>query len=307
MISLPKAVAGDGVGLPTERLLALRHAVRRSAVAPRAVTALPGGLVVRRRGRGLEVDDIRAYAAGDDIRHLDRNTSARTGVPHIRLFRDERERTLILLVDLRASMLWGTRRAFRSVVAAEAAALAGWRAVDAGSRVGLVAFGANEPVVVAARGRERGMIAVCGGLALAYAEAMRKAESGAATSPRLELVPALDLLSRLAPRGASILMATGLDDPGDGFDAAAGALCRRVDVGAALVIDAFEREASSALYPFVAGGGVRLGRIAAGFDLASDARIQRLTALRIGVAPVLATDSPEDVLASLERLDGERS
>ena len=107
----PERRLGAGATIDAERLLALRHLVRAGRAEPRALTALQGGFVVRRRGRGLEVDDIRVYAEGDDPRHLDRNTTARTGVPHTRTFRDERERTLVLMVDLRPSMLWGTLRA----------------------------------------------------------------------------------------------------------------------------------------------------------------------------------------------------
>ena len=65
-------------------------------------------------------------------------STARTGEPHVRTFRDERERTLLLLVDLRPSMLWGTRRALRSAAAVEAAALAGWRALETGGRIGFI-------------------------------------------------------------------------------------------------------------------------------------------------------------------------
>lgn len=308
MTALPAPdTAEAGVDLPVEHLLGLRHVVRADIAVPRALTALPGGFVVRRRGRGLEVDDIRVFAEGDDVRHIDRNTTARTGIPHVRTFRDERERTLILLVDLRPSMLWGTRRAFRSVAAAEAAALAGWRAIDGGGRVGLVAFGTGDPVVVPARGRDRGMIAVAGGLAHAHAQALRDAASTAQDRSEPPLAAALDLAARLAPRGASVLLASGLDQPGAGFDEAAGALTRRADLAALIVVDAFERRASPDLLPFVdASGTRRLGRVAETFDADRDPRFTRLRRLGVDAVPITTTDEPATMLAALEALDGSR-
>ena len=296
----------DGVALPTERLLALRHLIRAEAAVPRSLTALPGGFVVRRRGRGLEVDDIRVFAEGDDIRHIDRNTTARTGVPHVRTFRDERERTLILAVDIRPSMLWGTRRAFRSVAASEAAALAGWRAVDGGGRVGLVAFGAGDPTVVPARGRVRDMIAVAGGLAAAHAEAvatgLRRGDARASS-----LAEALDLIGRIAPRGAMVVLASGFDRPGEGFDEAVGRLGRRTHVAALVVVDAFERQADGALYPFVDETGAgRLGRVGAPFDPARDPRFERLRRLGVDAVAIDASAPPEAHVAALEALDDVR-
>ncbi|MFD1333947.1 DUF58 domain-containing protein, partial [Methylopila musalis] len=102
---------------------------RRGASGPRRLAARPGGVVTRRRGRGSEIDDVRPWTDGDDIRHIDRHATARTGELHARTFRDERERAALLVADFRPAMLFGTRRAFRSIAGAEALALLGWRAV----------------------------------------------------------------------------------------------------------------------------------------------------------------------------------
>src|SRR3954454_20368782 len=138
-----------GVSIDTEALLRLRHLVAqaRSLRADRT-TALPGPIVTRRRGRGSEPDDIRLWSHGDDIRHIDRNTTARTGVPHVRTFRSEQELTTLLIADFRAPMLFGPRRAFRSVAAAEILGLAGWRAVGIGGKVALLAVGGPEPLFI---------------------------------------------------------------------------------------------------------------------------------------------------------------
>lgn len=129
-----------GVDLDIDALLHLRRLAYRMR-SPRAPprSTLPGGIAHKRRGRGLEAHDIRQWSDGDDIRHLDRNVTARTGIPHVRSFHDEREPAILLVADFRPSMLFGTRRRLRSVAAAEALAMLGWRAISDGGRVALAA------------------------------------------------------------------------------------------------------------------------------------------------------------------------
>jgi uncharacterized protein (DUF58 family) len=276
-----------GVAADTETLLKLRHLARAERTGQHRLTGMPGGFVSRRRGRGLEADDIRAYFEGDDIRHIDRNVTARTGVPHVRTFRDERDRTILLVADFRPSMLWGTRRAFRSVAAAEALALSGWKAVDAGARVGLFAFGAGEPVYVPARSRERGMIAVAGGLAAAHRAAFSNAEE-----PALEL--ALEKAGGLVPPGGTVLLATGLDDPGPAFDAIAQRLRTRARLIVLLIVDAFEASPPMGRYPYATEGhALAWASIGARKAGNIDARVARLQRLGIEFTLIGAGNGPE--------------
>lgn len=92
------------------------------------------------RGRGMEFSEVRRYVPGDDVRTIDWRVTARTGTPHTKLFQEERERPVVLLVDQSATMQFGTRRAFKSYAAAEAAALLAWAAAAKGDRVGGLVF-----------------------------------------------------------------------------------------------------------------------------------------------------------------------
>lgn len=299
------SLSARGVAADTEHLLSLRHLVRNLPERRLAPTGLPGGFVTKRRGRGLETVDIRVFSEGDDIRHIDHNTTARTGVPHVRTFRDERDRSVLLLADFRPSMLWGTRRAFRSVAAAEALAIVGWRAVEAGGRVGLIAFGAGEPVFVPSRGRERGMIAVVGGLAAAHRAAL-EAASETPTDEGRPLDDMIELAIRLAPTGGSVFLASGLDDEGEHFDQFAAALNRRAALTMLLITDAFEHRPPAGSYPFMTRAG-RVGWasfLANRFSAAPDPRIDRLAHLGIAVVPIDAGRGPEAMVAELEKYDG---
>lgn len=100
----------------------------------------------RLRGRGLSFEELRHYQPGDDVRMMDWRTTARLRVPHVRVYNEERERPVLLVVDQRAPMFFGSRLAMKSVVAAEIAALAAWRTLLAGDRVGGIVFNENEIV-----------------------------------------------------------------------------------------------------------------------------------------------------------------
>ena len=114
------------------RLNATPHRPHHSILAGRHASRL--------RGRGLNFEEIRAYVPGDDLRHLDWKASLRVGRALVRSYTEERDRPALFVVDQRISMFYGTRRAMKSVVAAEVAALAAWMSFQAGDRAGAVLF-----------------------------------------------------------------------------------------------------------------------------------------------------------------------
>lgn len=106
----------------------------------RVAARLSGNYVSAFKGRGMEFDEVRPYAAGDDVRSIDWRVTARTGRPHTKLFREERERPVLLWVDYRRPMFFGTRQCFKSVLAARAAALLAWSAAQHSDRLGGLIF-----------------------------------------------------------------------------------------------------------------------------------------------------------------------
>lgn len=92
------------------------------------------------KGRGMEFDEVREYMPGDDIRSIDWNVTARAGHPYIKKFSEERELTLLLVVDHSASGAFGTRGSLKAEKAAEACALLAFSAIRNNDRVGLLSF-----------------------------------------------------------------------------------------------------------------------------------------------------------------------
>jgi uncharacterized protein (DUF58 family) len=113
----------------------------------------------------MEFAESRIYQPGDDVRSIDWRVTARTGRPHTKLFQEERERPVILLVDLGASMFFGTRTAYKSVVAAETAALMAWAAMHGGDRVGALVAGRSAHMELKPVAGRRGVLRVLRALA----------------------------------------------------------------------------------------------------------------------------------------------
>ena len=105
-----------------------------------ARSAITGGHGSRFRGRGMDYLESRSYQPGDDIRCMDWRVTARTGRAHVKLYHEERERPVVVMIDLGPGMFFATRGAFKSVIAARAAALIGWAAISNGDRIGALLF-----------------------------------------------------------------------------------------------------------------------------------------------------------------------
>lgn len=92
------------------------------------------------KGRGMEFEEVREYAFGDDIRDLDWRVTARKSEPYTKVYREEKDREIVVLLDLSASMIFGTKNELKSVTAAKLAALIGWMTLKNKDRFGLLLF-----------------------------------------------------------------------------------------------------------------------------------------------------------------------
>lgn len=92
------------------------------------------------KGRGMSFDEVRVYTPGDDPRTIDWNVTARTGQPHVKVYTEERELSVLILMDTSGNMGFGTRGAQKRRVAARLAAMMAFSAIKSGDRVGLITF-----------------------------------------------------------------------------------------------------------------------------------------------------------------------
>ncbi|MEZ5797748.1 MAG: DUF58 domain-containing protein [Paracoccaceae bacterium] len=236
--------------------MALEGVALRAGGEAASLAERPGATATRRRGQGHEIREIRPFAEGDDPRHIDAAASARSGSPHVRSFHEDRERSLLLIADFRAPMLWGTQGRLRSVAAAQALAIAGWRAVLQGGSVGVVALTDAGQQAQPPRPRHRGMALVASCLERAHALALDH------RGPVLPLAPELLRAMRQAPRGAALVVATGLDSPGEGLDQALAEMRQRGPLRLILVEDAFELDPPALALPHLGPQGPAYARFA---------------------------------------------
>ena len=199
------------------------------------------------RGGGLEYEESRPYAPGDDVRSLDASATARTGVPYVKIFREERDRSLLLALDVSGSMGFGTAGASKAATAAHALALLASAAGRAGDRIGMLAFdGRVRAETPLARGRAQS--------ARLIQLAMRAAAESRGPT---DLTAALRALRRRGLRRAIVVLISDFRDPAlQGGDPGPlrrelAALARDNDLVAAVVLDPREQE-------LVAAGGVRV-------------------------------------------------
>jgi uncharacterized protein (DUF58 family) len=132
----------DGVYVSTDHLVALEANARDLAFVQKARShqQLAGRMQSAMRGRGLSFEELREYLPGDDIRSIDWRVTARTNKPVVRVYSEEKERPALIVVDQRINMFFGSRRAMKSVTAAETAMLCAWRILGSGDRVGGFVF-----------------------------------------------------------------------------------------------------------------------------------------------------------------------
>ena len=131
-----------GAVISLQQLLVQRYAAKtlEYIAHTRSIAGISGLHLSKMRGRGIDFEEFRPYQPGDDIRLIDWRVTARTSRPFTKVFREERERPVIIAVDQTHNMYFGSQIAFKSVIAAQAAAVFCWLAIDNGDRVGGLVF-----------------------------------------------------------------------------------------------------------------------------------------------------------------------
>jgi len=158
--------AGDGIHLTAAELIALRprcHALRLP-MRQAAASALAGAYRSRFRGRGVDFLESRNYQPGDDIRNMDWRVTARTGRAHTKVFQEERERPVLVVLDAGPSLFFGTRTRLKSVAAGQFAAAVAWSAVRRGDRIGGFLFAPGRHRELRPAGGRRGAMRMIQGL-----------------------------------------------------------------------------------------------------------------------------------------------
>lgn len=181
------------------------------------------------KGRGMEFEEVRPYQVGDEIRTIDWNVSARVGEPHVKLFREERELTVMLAVDLSGSQSFGTQQQLKRELLAEIAATLAFSAIRNNDKVGLICFTDRVEKFVPPRKGPKHVLRIVRELL-----ALKPEGRGTAVGPAIE-----ELDRVLRKRGVVFVLSDFMDD---GYERALRTASRRHDVIPILVSDRREEE-----------------------------------------------------------------
>ncbi len=192
----------NGIDVTVQELLGYQQARVNVDLSPkRAVQAkLAGSYLARSKGRGMEFDEARHYQPGDDIRSIDWRVTARTGKTHTKLYREEKERPVLLVTDLSQAMRFGSQLLYKSVQAAHLSALLAWAAIERGDRVGALLFTGSTHREFRPKMRAKAALALLGEIVRLH----NQADNGG----HMDLTDACARLRRMAHPGAKIAIIT---------------------------------------------------------------------------------------------------
>ncbi|MDP5208648.1 DUF58 domain-containing protein [Microbulbifer sp. 2205BS26-8] len=221
-------------------LVQLRYAARQLQLfQPRlARSDQAGNLLTRYRGRGMNFEEVRGYQAGDDVRSIDWRVTARTGKTHTKLYQEERERPVVILLDLRSPMFFGSHRAFKSVAASGIAAALGWAGLLHSDRIGALLFSDREIDTVRPRRSHHAVLAMIHSMV---------ARAGELSSPVAEngshsLKTLLEEARRIARPGSALFLISDCHDLNEPCSQPLYLLSRQADLQVIRVTDPLEQK-----------------------------------------------------------------
>lgn len=233
----------DGAYCSVSGLLRERfHARGLTLFAPHPVkSAQAGRFRTRFRGRGVDFEEVRLYQPGDDIRSIDWRVTARTQVPHTKLYSEERERPVYLLCDQRSAMFFGSVQHFKSTLACHIASCIGWAALASGDRVGSLVFGDHSFRDSRPRRSKHAVLQ----LIQLLDEYNHKLNSPVAQNQPISLAQMLSDSRRIAKPGSALFVISDFTDLDSAAEKELFHLSRHLDISLIQTFDPLERRLAS--------------------------------------------------------------
>lgn len=218
-----------------------------------ARSLLTGGERTRFRGRGIDFEEVRLYQPGDDIRTIDWRVTARTQVPHTKVFREERERPVFMVADQRANMFFGSQRCFKSVLSAHICAVLAWAALGNSDRVGGLVFGDHNQRDIRPRRSKHAVLELLHQLR----DYNNRLQSPVAPAEGIDLMEILADTRRIAKPGCALFIVSDFHDFNEACEQQLFELARHTDVTLIHVFDPLERQLASNSRLTISDGTVR--------------------------------------------------
>ncbi len=225
----------NGVELNLQQMLYYRSKTALMNLTPRKTVQakMAGSYLAKTKGRGMEFDEARHYQPGDDIRAIDWRVTARSGKTHTKLYREEKERPVFVVVDLSRDMHFGTQFVYKSVQACHLASLIAWAAKDRGDRIGGLVFNQHQHKEFKPLTRQKAVLSFIHGMMELHQPQQTKAgEFG--------LADACARLRRLAHPGSLVLVISDFNGLNESAKQHLSRISRHCEVIAYQITDPFE-------------------------------------------------------------------
>jgi len=188
------------------------------------------------RGRGMDYQESRIYQAGDDIRNMDWRVTARAGKPHTKLYQEERERPVVLVVDFNAGMFFGSTNTLKSVLAAKTATLIAWSVASRGDRIGALILNSSHQELPPKMGK-RGVLQLIRELVI---HGDPKKGLNPSNTTHTSMNDELKRLRRLAKPGSLVFLISDFYDIDEETAALLRQISRHNDIQAIQIVDPLE-------------------------------------------------------------------
>lgn len=226
----------NGITITLDELIKLQYQSKDITLFnnKRVYTDRIGGHLSGFKGRGIDFEEVRNYQPGDDIRLMDWRVTARTGKPHTKVFHEERERPIFIIVNQNASMYFGTKVAFKSVVAAKLAGLFAWAAVANGDRVGGFIYHGDSLIEFKPKSRKLGILPLLKALT-------ETTKIPPATISTTGFEQTLLKLRHIVKPGSAIIILSDFTDLTPSCEKQLGLLAKQCEVIASFIYDPLEK------------------------------------------------------------------
>ena len=250
-------VSGGGLYATPEELMEQRHFVRylRNGYKIPATSAQAGDIKSVFKGRGMEFEEIRPYSFGDDVRDIDWRVTARKLAPYTKLFAEERDREVYVLLDLSPNMLFGTKKELKTVTAAKITALLGWLALENKDRFGCLIFDGQHSYLIKPQNHRGGLLALINKISTITYQVMTNKIS---SSDVISLDKPLQLLQNTLKSQAIVFVISDFDEMSDKMQKNLAMLARRANLACVNVLDVLEENPPHAGEYMAENGNQRL-------------------------------------------------
>jgi uncharacterized protein (DUF58 family) len=239
---------GNGVACSVDELISLKAQAEKLhfPLKHRSRSQLSGGKRSSLRGRGIDFDEVRAYQAGDEIRSIDWKVTARTGKAHTKVYKEEKEKPVFVLLDLRSHMFFGSRRYFKSVSACHIASLLAWSSIKNGDRFGGIIFSETKDEEIKPKSNNKAALSFIHS-ASKYSETLVQLVGSAANESNSKiqtntLANSLEKLHKIVRPGSLIYLISDFHDFNEDASQSLSLMSRHNDLIAVHIYDQLERE-----------------------------------------------------------------